>query len=193
MKKIVTGIISLLLLISSASAENYENDFELVEGSPSLEQPEEKPFYMAEDLMNFFSVYGGIGQMIIKPEGYNSDKAYTTYNLGTSMTRTMENGFLYGANISGKYSDINGHSLYGAAGEVQLGYHIYVTNFYGILGYQYEKIEDDTYNGFGYGAGVEFRVLKGFALAIEYKKYDMNGDRVDFEERTTEAKFKFIF
>ena len=48
--------------------------------------------------------------------------------------------------------------------------------------------------GFGYGAGVDYRITKNIALNVEYKTYDMVSDKMPdytYEKINTNLKYTF--
>ena len=149
-----------------------------------------KRFYLDNNLLNYQSMYIGVSQILIKPDNY-IDILKPGILAGLGMSRTYGN-FLLAGSLNLKLLQLNKENFYSGNLELNLGYHIYVTNAYLIAGYQVSKFKEYDYKGFGYGVGVETRIFKDTAIVTEFTKYKMIGI-FDYEERTTSFKVKYIF
>lgn len=69
--------------------------------------------------------------------------------------------------------------------------------FYGIgsAGYQTLKIENSDINslGFGYGAGVEYRITKNVKTQFEYKTFDMQNNSNSYNYSFSSLNLKYSF
>lgn len=69
--------------------------------------------------------------------------------------------------------------------------------FYGIgsAGYQTLKVNSNDINslGFGYGAGVEYRITKNVKTQIEYKTFDMQNNSNSYSYNSTNLNLKYSF
>ena len=57
-----------------------------------------------------------------------------------------------------------------------------------------QGIDNMSGAGFGYGAGIDYRITDSFALNVEYKTYDMTSDKMPnytFEKINTNFKYTF--
>lgn len=109
---------------------------------------------------------------------YSKDfnKVYTelSFDLGVG-----SNSSSYNTNIKGGYLITQDLAVYGI----------------GSAGYQTLKIENNDINslGFGYGAGIEYRITKNIKTQIEYKTFDMQNNSNSYSYSSTNLNFKYSF
>ncbi|MCT7632155.1 porin family protein [Aliarcobacter butzleri] len=65
----------------------------------------------------------------------------------------------------------------------------------GSAGYQTLKIENNDINslGFGYGAGVEYRITKSIKTQVEYKTFDMQNNSNSYKYSFSSLNLKYSF
>lgn len=89
------------------------------------------------------------------------------------------NSSSYNTNLKAGYLILNDLAVYGI----------------GSAGYQTLKIENSNINslGFGYGAGVEYRITKSIKTQIEYKTFDMQNNSNSYSYSSTNFNLKYSF
>ena len=97
--------------------------------------------------------------------------------------------------IENKTSTKNDDNIYTAGGDLKLGYALFSNKLalYGIGSGIYQGIGGIDGAGFGYGAGIDFRVIDNIALNVEYKTYSMttNYGDYDYDRVSTGLKYNF--
>ena len=97
--------------------------------------------------------------------------------------------------IENKTSTKNDDSIYTAGGDFKLGYALFDNKLamYGIGSGIYQGIGGIDGAGFGYGAGVDYRITDHIALNVEYKTYSMttNYGDYDYDRVSTAIKYNF--
>lgn len=118
------------------------------------------------------------------------------YKLGYGVTKYFESGIMAGVNFEVGLMNGEKENNYDYSANVKLGYSpIKNGAVYGIGSAIYQSIGTDTSGyGFGYGAGVEYRLTDSFAAAVEYKKYNMTLESgFDYDYDNTSAVLKYTF
>ena len=97
--------------------------------------------------------------------------------------------------IGNKTSTKNDDSIYTAGGDFKLGYALFNNKLalYGIGSGIYQGISGIDGAGFGYGAGIDYRVMENVSFSVEYKTYSMtsNFGNYDYDRVSTAIKYYF--
>ena len=97
--------------------------------------------------------------------------------------------------IENHTSTKNDDSLYTAGGDFKLGYALFNSKLavYGIGSGIYQSIGGIDGAGFGYGAGVDYRITDNIALNVEYKTYSMTSNFGDYDYDRVSSGVKYTF
>lgn len=97
--------------------------------------------------------------------------------------------------IENKTSTKNDDSIYTAGGDFKLGYALFNNKLalYGIGSGIYQGIGGIDGAGFGYGAGVDYRITDHIALNVEYKTYSMTSNYGDYDYDRISTGIKYSF
>lgn len=97
--------------------------------------------------------------------------------------------------IENKTSTKNDDSIYTAGGDLKLGYALFNNKLalYGIGSGIYQGIAGIDGAGFGYGAGVDYRIIDNIALNVEYKTYTMTSNYSDYDYDRISTGIKYSF
>ena len=119
------------------------------------------------------------------------------YILGVGLTKVFDTGLYLGGSTDIEYIDIHtkqtrGENNWGLTLDLRAGYQINYLSFYAIGGLKAIG-DDEDYVGFGYGAGVEWRLCDTYLLSAEYKVYDLSGSRIDYDYTTVGMNIKYLF
>lgn len=97
--------------------------------------------------------------------------------------------------IENKTSTKNDDSLYTAGGDFKLGYALFSNKLavYGIGSAIYQGIGGIDGAGFGYGAGVDYRVIENVSFSVEYKIYSMTSNYGDYDYDRISTGIKYYF
>lgn len=97
--------------------------------------------------------------------------------------------------IENKTSTKNDDSLYNAGGDFKLGYALFSNKLalYGIGSGIYQSIGGIDGAGFGYGAGIDYRVIENVSFSVEYKTYSMTSNFGDYDYDRISTGIKYSF
>ena len=97
--------------------------------------------------------------------------------------------------IDNKTSTKNDDSIYTAGGDLKLGYALFNKKLavYGIGSGIYQSISGIDGAGFGYGAGIDYRVMENVSFNIEYKTYSMTSNFGDYDYDRVSTAIKYNF
>lgn len=97
--------------------------------------------------------------------------------------------------IENRTSTKNDDSIYTAGGDFKLGYALFSNKLalYGIGSGIYQSIGGIDGAGFGYGAGVDYRITDNIALNVEYKTYSMTSNFGDYDYDRISTGIKYTF
>lgn len=119
------------------------------------------------------------------------------YEIGYGISKYFENGFMWGVELEMGMVNAQSNNGYYYGGDFKLGITPF-NNFavYGIGAVIWQDFDNGlSGGGFGYGGGAEYRFTSSFAVAGEYKTYNMTYDRlgVDADYSSALMKVKFTF
>ena len=110
-----------------------------------------------------------------------------------------ETGLYFGGSIDYGIADIKGEDLGSFTADLKLGY-MPINNLavYGIGSVAIQSYDSVNAYGFGYGAGVDYKINDSFAVAAEYKMYTMTPDvdgyaGVDYDYDKMGVNLKYTF
>jgi opacity protein-like surface antigen len=100
-----------------------------------------------------------------------------------------------------EYADINAINIIGYAADIRLGYtpvNTFLKDFtlYGIGAAMYQSVDDRENSGFGYGAGLEYRVTNNIGINVDYKTFNMTPSNIGFlnyDYTKTGISIKYMF
>ena len=97
--------------------------------------------------------------------------------------------------IENKPSTRNDDNIYTTGGDLKLGYALFNNKLalYGIGSGIYQGIGGIDGAGFGYGAGVDYRITDHIALNVEYKTYSMTTNYGDYDYDRVSSGLKYNF
>ncbi len=151
----------------------------------------------------------GVSSATIKAQGAEDIKG-TEYTVGFGFDNRKGNpndkGFYWGGSFDlgyGSLDDTDLDTMYSFTSDIKLGYSITTDlAIYGIGSAGYQTLKGDTGDinglGFGYGAGVDYKIGKNFSVAGEYKTYAMtineNGYAAgDYDYDKVGVNLKYLF
>ena len=115
-------------------------------------------------------IQAGIGQYTYEEEDT------TSYNLGLGTDTTYNNNVYFGFDFDVNFGEMYSEQLIGMGMDVNLGYTFMKSlSPYAFVGYNLQAIYDsdesqfDSYIGFGYGVGVNYKISDSFAVDAKYK------------------------
>ena len=97
--------------------------------------------------------------------------------------------------IDNRTSTKNDDNIYTAGGDFKLGYAFFDKKLaiYGIGSGIYQGIGGIDGAGFGYGAGIDYRITDNIALNLEYKTYSMTSNYGDYDYDRVSTGLKYNF
>ncbi len=97
--------------------------------------------------------------------------------------------------IENKTSTKNDDSLYNAGGDLKIGYALFSNKLalYGIGSGINQSICGIDGAGFGYGAGIDYRVIENVSFTVEYKTYSMTSNFGDYDYDRISTGIKYTF
>ena len=97
--------------------------------------------------------------------------------------------------IENKTSTKNDDSLYTAGADFKLGYALFSNKLavYGIGSAIYQGLAGIDGAGFGYGAGIDYRVMENVSFSVEYKTYSMTSNFGDYDYDRISTGIKYTF
>ena len=97
--------------------------------------------------------------------------------------------------IENKTSTKNDDSIYTAGADLKLGYALFSNKLaiYGIGSGIYQGLAGIDGAGFGYGAGIDYRVMENVSFNIEYKTYSMTSNFGDYDYDRVSTAIKYTF
>lgn len=135
----------------------------------------------------------------------NADK-FTEYGVNFGATKYFDSNILLGVDASVTFGSMdfssNGQTesilMTGVAGDVKAGYSFFdrKVDLYATIGFAGQGFDNGESNaaGFGYGAGVQYNFAQHWAVAADYKKYDMDFEGlVDYDLNRVGVTVKYLF
>ena len=173
MKKITLIVSTLFALSSNVLAEETKMDIHLTGGTSTAANIDTKEI--------------GIGYGVAR---YLDSGLYWGVSFDFSEGK-MDKSIVTVGNKQKKGDD----NLYSAGADFRLGYAIFDNKLaiYAIGSGIYQGIAGLDGAGFGYGAGVDYRITEHIALNLEYKTYSMtsNYGDYDYDKISTGIKYNF--
>ncbi|MDT8339330.1 MAG: outer membrane beta-barrel protein, partial [Sulfurimonas sp.] len=152
---------------------------------------------LASSLMAESYVYVGASKADIM------EQSTTTFSIGYGFSKVFSNCVMAGFSTAYHQGDFEDSSAMGSSwfNGIGVDFHLGYSPtkplaLYGIAGYQVQAISSSTSaDGFGYGAGVSYKVLEHVALALEYRTYDMEVPSLDYkyDYDTVDALIRFVW
>ena len=100
----------------------------------------------------------------------------TGFNIGLGSDTYRESGFYTGFDFDVNFGEVSSEQVIGMGMDINIGWAFFdQLAVYGLVGYNSQSIynsyrsEYDTYLGFGYGAGVNYKFNNNFAIDLKYK------------------------
>ena len=127
------------------------------------------------------------------------DKTYSEFNLGYGFNKYFDSNIVVGTSIDFAYgsADITNKSIdvYTLSGDLKIGYAIFNKDLflYAIGSGALQGIDNKDGAGFGYGAGVDYRITKNIALNLEYKFYNMTSSIFYYDYEKAHLNLKYTF
>lgn len=129
------------------------------------------------------------------------DKDFVELNVGYGANFYTQSNIFFGIAIELAYGQVDLENIKSADvitsnGDFKLGYAMLENKLalYAIGSGALQGIDSMSGAGFGYGAGIDYRITDSFALNVEYKTYDMTSDKMPnytFEKINTNFKYTF--
>lgn len=127
----------------------------------------------------------------------------TEYSLGFGWDNRdkmkSDTGFFWGGSFDYGIADIKGEDLGTFTGDLKIGYTpLKDLAVYAIGSGAIQSYDSVNAYGFGYGAGIDYKISDSFAVAAEYKSYTMTPDidgvaGVDYDFDKVGVNLKYIF
>lgn len=119
---------------------------------------------------------------------------YSQFTLGQTTSYKAENSVIYAFANSINYGSLNSSSISTFDLDLKLGYQLNDELRAFILGTTaLQNYKSNTFYGFGYGASLEYKVNRNFALEISYKELDMKKSDIKYTYNTSGLALKFSF
>jgi hypothetical protein len=128
------------------------------------------------------------------------EKSGTGYDVGFGYGKYYDGGMYWGGEFILEYADLNVNVI-GYAADIRLGYtpvNTFLKNFtlYGIGAAMYQSVDDRENSGFGYGAGLEYRITNAIGVNVDYKTFNMTPSNIgflDYDYTKIGASVKYMF
>ena len=129
------------------------------------------------------------------------EKSGTGYDVGFGYGKYYDGGMYWGGEFILEYADINAINIIGYAADIRLGYTPVNTalkdfTLYGIGAAMYQSVDDRENSGFGYGAGLEYRITNTVGVNVDYKTFNMKPSNIgflDYDYTKTGVSVKYMF
>lgn len=128
-------------------------------------------------------------------------QSYTEYNIGYGLDFYTQKSIFIGLSFDFAYGNIDlensrkSADVYASTVDLKLGYALFnnTLSIYGLGTGAIQSIDSLDGVGFGYGAGIDYKINKSFALNVEYKTYDMVSDAGDYTYEKINSNIKYTF
>ena len=120
---------------------------------------------------------------------------YTQYNLGYTANNRLDNGIILGFGNTLSYGNVqSGVEAMTLDLDLRAGYEI-INNLTGfVIGTgAVQTVDNNSSNGLGYGASLEYRLTSNVALEGSYKTVSMDNSSGDYDYDTTNFGVKFNY
>lgn len=128
------------------------------------------------------------------------DKDFTEFNIGYGANVYTQSHIFLGMSLDFAYGSLDLENItadvFTYSGDFKLGYALFNDKLavYAIGSGALQSVDTMNGAGFGYGAGVDYRITKNIALNLEYKTYDMTSDSMPnytYEKINSSLKYTF--
>ena len=128
------------------------------------------------------------------------DKSFTEVNMGYGANIYTQSNIFVGLAFDVAYGTVdldnsNSADVWSSNADLKLGY-AFLDNklaLYALGSGALQSIDSLNGAGFGYGAGIDYKISKSFALNVEYKTYDMTSDLDDYTYEKINTNLKYVF
>ncbi|MEV9527052.1 outer membrane beta-barrel protein [Aliarcobacter butzleri] len=141
-----------------------------------------------------------VGASSVDAGRYGSGIEYSIgYGWDNRDKQTNGTGFYWGGSFDLGMAQLDTEDLTNFSFDLKLGYSpVKDLAVYAIGSGAIQGIEDTNSYGFGYGAGVDYKISDSFAVAAEYKTYTMTPDingyaGVDYDYDKIGVNLKYVF
>ena len=118
------------------------------------------------------------------------------YTVGFGYAKTISNNFYLGGGVDFDINEFDEEASYAYGANLKLGYSP-LENFaaYGVVGALYQGIgEGTTGYGFGYGAGIDYKIFDSFGVSAEYVTNTMSLDGlIDYDYNKMSFNLKYLY
>lgn len=128
-------------------------------------------------------------------------KSFTEFNIGYGASVYTQSHIFLGMGLDFAYGNLDlenqkSAEVYTYSADFKLGYALLDDKLalYALGVGALQSIDSVNGAGFGYGAGVDYRITKNIALNLEYKTYDMTSDKMPnytYEKINSNLKYTF--
>lgn len=128
-------------------------------------------------------------------------QSFTEYNIGYGVDFYTQKNIYIGLSFDFAYGNVDlenskkSADVYSSIADLKLGYALFDNTLaiYGLGSGALQSIDSLNGAGFGYGAGVDYKINKSFAINVEYKTYDMTSDGADYTYEKINSNIKYTF
>lgn len=128
------------------------------------------------------------------------EKDFTEFNIGYGANVYTQSHIFLGMVLDFAYGSLDLENItadvFTYSGDLKAGYALFDDKLavYAIGTGTFQSIDSMNGAGFGYGAGVDYRITKNIALNLEYKTYDMTSDKMpDYTYEKINSSLKYTF
>ena len=136
----------------------------------------------------------GVGEIGVK------NTRSTSYTIAFGATKYTDNSFLFGLALNLTKGDITlakkKESMYSFCTDIKAGYALFgqKVSLYALGSALSNSTRSQQSYGFGYGAGVGYRLSDNVALSLEYKTHRLSSDKVqDYDYETFNGFMSWVF
>jgi len=122
----------------------------------------------------------------------------TGYAIGWGLNKYYDSGLFFGIGFEITAISLEAETVTGYGTDLRIGYTEAIQNhaaaLYGIVSAQGQDIANGSAYGFGYGAGVSYRITEWLETDLEYKTYSMTHESsIEYDSDTIALNLKFTY
>ncbi|MCD4667851.1 MAG: porin family protein [Sulfurimonas sp.] len=124
------------------------------------------------------------------------NESATGISIGWGAEAITKKNILLGVNFNFDYaSDLGGKSFTAYYGDIKVGYAFLnkKLGIYALGSAMQQTVSSENGYGFGYGAGVSYRLLESVSIAAQYKTYSMTNEATDYDYDSLTASLQYHF